>query len=272
MAEINKIQQDRTPARTRAIWLANPRNSRMRDYTYGVAAVRPLIGNNEDIARFDMAMTVAAGEVDPKEINRPHRAGELRYTAEACRTLLLWVWSRTPDQVKFTAAATREVYKQAQAIGSRYVDDPPLILSADVRVKIARISVALAARLFSSSADYESIVVKPEHVVAAVAFMDQVYSLKGFGYRERSEELLADAATGLAHADSIEQYLAQHEGLAKFLRSNSTFRRPDLEEILNLPRETANAVINTLWQARMVRKEGGNVRVEPVLHDILRRT
>jgi hypothetical protein len=37
-----------------------------------------------------------------------------------------------------------------------------------------------------------------------------------------------------------------------------------------MDREMANGVINHLWGARMVRRDKSNVRVEPVLHELLR--
>ena len=57
-------------------------------YTYGVDALRPLIGNPEDIARFDLAMAVTMGDVPAEVINRPSEpTGNLRFTSEACHTL-----------------------------------------------------------------------------------------------------------------------------------------------------------------------------------------
>lgn len=271
IAQLTKIgTQEQTHSRTRIICMGNPRNARMSEFTYGVQAIRPLIGTSEDIARFDLAMSVASGEVSSKEINRRVKRGELAYSAEACQTLLRWVWSRSEEQIKWDRGAEREVYRQADAMGKRYVEEPPLVQSADIRVKIARFSVALAARLFSTTDDHECILVKRDHVKDAVAFMDRVYNLAGFGYAERSREIISDAREATKKADDIRIYLDQRKGLAKFLRSNGSFRRQDLEEVMNVSREEANATVNTLLSARMVRKEKGDVRVEPMLHALLR--
>jgi hypothetical protein len=70
VAELTKIQQERTWARTRIIWMSNPRDGKMSDKTYGVQQIQPLIGNPEDIARFDLAMSVQAGDVAAEEINK----------------------------------------------------------------------------------------------------------------------------------------------------------------------------------------------------------
>jgi hypothetical protein len=271
VAELTKIQQERTWARTRIIWMSNPRESKMSDSTYGVQQIAPLIGKPEDIARFDMAMSVKTGEVPMEEINRPHRAGEQRYDSESCSMLIRWVWSRTPDQIIWTKLAEQTVYKLANDMGRRYVEDPPLIQAANVREKIARFSVAIAARLFSTDKSYEKILVRKEHVFAAVAFMDRVYNMPGFGYAERSRELIRDRREAKGQVGSIREFLGNKPGLGKFLRGAGKFRRQDIEEVLNVDREEANAIISTLYDARMVRKLKGDIWVEPTLHDLLRR-
>lgn len=270
VAKLVKIQTEETFSRTRLLWIANPRDALMSDFTYGVQAIRPLIGNNEDIARFDLAMSVSLGEVDPEKMNMMHEQGELIYTSVACAALVRWAWTRTADQIVWARGAEQAVFAAALEIGRRYTEDPPLIQAANVRLKIARTAVALAARLFSTDDTHEKLIVTAAHVGDAVAFIDRLYSMKGFGYAERSEEILKDRSEAASKSDEIKQYLIGRKGLAKFLRNSGKFRRQDLEEILNMSREEANAVINTLWNSRMVRKEGADVRVESTLHALLR--
>lgn len=270
-AQLTKIQSERTHARTRSIWLANDRDGRrMSEYAYGVQAIATLIGNPEDIARFDLAMSVATGEVPMEEINRSHHAGRLKYTSSLCNALVRWVASRKPDQIEFTESATKAVYRYANELGGRYVEDPPLIQAANVRTKIARVAVALAARTFSTDSTRQLIIIEREHVEDAVKFIDRIYGMPGFGYAERSNEAIGDREEAKRQKRNIKKYLATHENLAKFMRSNGKFRRQDLEEVLNMSRDQANGTINTLWAARMVRKDKGDVRIEPTLNEILR--
>lgn len=270
VAELQKVQQEKTLARTRLVWMGNPRNGSMSDYTYGVQAVRPLIGATEDIARFDLAMTVAMGEVPSSVINRVDEGGRSAYPSDACSLLVRWAWSRTADQVIWARGAERAVLFEAGRLGERYVEDPPLIQVANVREKVARIAVAIAARTFSTDETFERVLVTRDHVKDAVAFLDQLYGMKGFGYAERSKELIADRREAENKAVDIKVYLYNKPWLAKFLRSTGKFRRQDLEEIGNIDREQANSVINALWEARMVVKDKGDVRLTPTLHNILR--
>jgi 5S rRNA maturation endonuclease (ribonuclease M5) len=273
VVRISKIQQEATHARTRMLWLANPRNGgSMGQFTYGVDALRPLIGAMEDIARFDMAMAVTMHDVPIEQYNVKFEPGELKYTAEMCHNLIMWCWTRKPEQIVWTPSAEKAAMAAATIVGRSYIEDPPLVQAADIREKIARIATALAARLFSTDETYQKIVVKPEHVHDAVAFLHHIYGMETFGYRDRSDEVFEDRREAGQNIGSMKKYLMENRDLAKFLRSNASFRRQDLEEILNLSREEANGKINKLWAARMVRKDAGDIRVEPTLHVILRET
>jgi hypothetical protein len=270
VAELHKIQQERTHARTRLIWIGNPRNARMSDFTYGVQAIRPLIGTAEDVARFDLAMSVASGDVPSTEINKPREVGRQRYGQGAARTLLRWVWSRGPENVRWDEGATEQVYRAAEDLGSRYVEDPPLIQVANVREKVARLAVAIAARLFSTDERAEDIIVTRKHVLAAVSFIDVLYQDTTFGYGERSREIIEDEHEAKRNRETARRYLENKGRLAKFLRSQGKFRRQDLEEILDIDREEANAIISQLYELRMVYKEKGDVKLTPTLHELLK--
>jgi hypothetical protein len=184
----------------------------------------------------------------------------------------MWVWTRSAENVTWMGGAEEAVFKAANDMGGRYVENPPLVQAANIRIKIARTAVAIAARTFSTDAGCEKVLVTKRHVQDAVVFIDMLYGMTAFGYRERSREAIADRAEAEANRDKIVQYLRGRPTLNKYLRSTGKFRRQDLEEVLNVTREEANGIINTLWEARMVRKDLGDIRVEPTLHALLRET
>jgi len=71
--------------------------------------------------------------------------------------------------------------------------------------------------------------------------------------------------------EDIRRFLLEKRNLAKLLRTNGRFRRQDIEEVLNIDRESANGIINRLYNARMIRKDGSTDNiVEPTLHSLLR--
>jgi hypothetical protein len=270
-AQLTKIRSERTWARTRLLWLGNPRDARMDSYTYGVQAIKPLIGNNEDIARFDLAMSLRSDDIKLEDINkertthRPHV-----FTSAACEAAVMWAWSRRQEQIVFTPEATDAVYAAAVDVAGRYVETPPLIQGANARIKIARVAAALAVRTISTDAAFEMVIVDKLHVEDAVKFIDLLYSHKNFGYLESSAEALEDIRIAESKKEKCRGYIKQSPGLAKFLRSSNSFQPKDMESILNMSREEANGKINSLWEWRMIHRDGQYIRINPTLHELLR--
>lgn len=270
LVRVQKVSQDVANARTRLIWIGNPRQGSMSNFTYGVQAIRPLIGQPEDIARFDLALSLASDDVQLSRINRKPPEGRIRYETADCAALVRWVWSRRADQVVFEPGVEDRVLEYAQVLGEEYIADPPLIQGADARKKIARLAVALAARTFSTDGTYTRIVVDHRHVDGAVKFIRRVYGAAGFGYAELSARARESRELGEGKAAEVAKWLREQGQLRQFLIDNPSFKRPDLEETLNMSREEANAVISHLWEARMLRKQAGTIIVQPVLHRVLR--
>jgi hypothetical protein len=121
----------------------------MKDFTYGVQAIKPLIGSPEDIARFDLAMSVASGDVPSSEINRPRRSDHSATRGSPLATFYAGSGPERPENVRWGEGAVSAVYEAAEGLGARYVEEPPLIQAANAREKVARLAVAIAARLFS---------------------------------------------------------------------------------------------------------------------------
>lgn len=202
VAEVTKIISEKTVSRTRLIWLSNTRPSGthmkvMADYNYGVEAVAELIGTAEDVARFDYVLTVAQNEVPTNIMNERHRTSTINtYTQELCRQLIVWVWSRKPEQIIIEPAATDYTYKAAKDLGKHFSSRLCLIQSEDVRFKLIRIAAAAAGRTFSSP-DGVNLHVAKEHVEFAYNFLFHIYSKPSCGYAqlssaERDQAVLRD--------------------------------------------------------------------------------
>jgi len=211
VAEITKIVKEATQANTRLIWLSNPRSGRpLRSYNTGIEAVRELVGNNEDISRFDFVLSVATDEV-PSEIINALCTDDLtdgeKYPISLCRALVLWAWSRKPDQVKFTNEATRTVIDSAIRFGSKYSATIPLVQGENIRVKIAKIAAAVAARTFSSDKTGEVLIVQASHVRYACSFLREAYAKQSLAYDTYSR--IIKQSTTMATTDEIEKVIDQ---------------------------------------------------------------
>jgi hypothetical protein len=276
LAEVHKVESGKTHARTRLIWISNPvTGENLSDVMHGVQELKRLIGNNEDVARFDMAMGVTMDEVPFSEIRKARRAKVRHvYTAEACHALVMWAWSRKPHQVKWAPGAEDAVFKAAAWFGKRYVNDPPLLQQTNSHEKVARVAVAVAARLFSTDDTHENVVVTKEHVKAATFFMDELYSADSFGYRSMSEHVLHQERVARKKEREIREYLRERPKLTDFLYRSAMrggrFKNEDLRDYLGTDWAETNLAVNTLYQAYMIEKESSTATIKPLLNKILK--
>jgi len=258
IAEIVKIQTERTHARTRMIWISNPRANRsLRTYDHGVNAIRELIGRPEDIARFDFMVTAASGEVPLEDINRPKvQKVHPKYVSDLCHELVLWAWSRMEGDVIFTPEAIEITLEIAQRQGEKYHSSIPLIEAAEHRITLARIAAAAAARFFSTE-DGSTLVVCPEHVELAEWYLDYVYGKPSLKYNEysiqkKAQETIKNPAQLITLID---------DDLAQFLLENERLLVGDFEAFLG-ERSKAKEIITALVRQRAIRRIGSSYYVK----------
>jgi formaldehyde-activating enzyme involved in methanogenesis len=271
-AQLNKIEHGRTTARVRSIWISNPRVNKYVDEkkTLGIDIVQDVIGNPEDIARFDLAMSVRESDVSINAINSVFSLGTPRYGKAASQALVLWVWSRKPEQVVFTEAAIQKVFDVSTKMSEMYVLTPGLVQMGNAHEKISRIAAAVAARLFSTDETAECIVVKPEHVKAAADFIHRLYSYDNFGYYSRSQRIVRNREIAKENRTRIHRWLRENPTVLEFLLDRkASFRSQDLEEMAHLDRDEVRNVLNVLSAAKMVSKEKSQIILEPELQDLL---
>lgn len=258
VAEVTAIRRDRTPARVRSIWVANPRSSRkVATYSYGIDIIRELIGDPENIARFDSALIVSDSE---EEVSRATLQASFqqrstdnagRYTAELCRSLVLFIWSRRPDQIRFASGVEETVLTLSKQITDKYDDTFPLVQSADFRFKLLRISTAIAARVFS--VESENIVVYPYHIEYAAKLLNEWYSKPCFGYDVYSYDI--KKANSLDDVEAIENAIANTAHplfMVDTLIAVNLFNRTQLAEWANIEKEDATRLCHTLLRCRAI--------------------
>lgn len=276
-AQVSKIVSQETFARTRLIWISNPVDGRFIKETNNGAidAIARLVTNPEDIARFDMAMVAAQDDVESSIINAARSpSAPRRATRELCSSLVTWAWSRTPDQVVWNPGVERHVLAAAERLGGRYIADPPLIQSENVRVKLARISVAIAARLFSHDGSGTSVVVMQEHVDTAVAFLDLLYGKRWFGYADHSRKEIASRKAAEENSGMCKTFLLNHTGVLATLQTainDTQFRARDFEEFGDMDRSVAGQAVSQLLRMGMIRRRSkGYMVMMPELINIVR--
>ncbi len=277
-AQVSKIVSQETRARTRLIWISNPKDGRfISQHTNGaIDAIQTLVTNPEDVARFDLAMVAASDDVDSSIINaaRPPRAEHV-HTSDLCSALVTWAWSRRPEQVTWARGVERLVLQCAEEMGARYIADPPLVQGENVRVKLARLAVAVAARLFSHvEDDPDVLLVKREHVRTAVAFLDHLYAMKRFGYAEHSRKELRAKTKATQSRSECRRWLLHHENVLRVLIAvinDTQFRNRDFQDMEGIPTDEAGTYVAELLKLGMIRRRSkGYIAMTPELVSIVR--
>ena len=190
--DIIKIVTGRILCRIRLIWIANPRSGRkVGEYSFGVESIPEVIGKPEDIARFDCALIVGRKSVDLESLYvRSDLKGKVphRFTKTVCRDLIMWAWSRKPEQVQIPTETEEEILNFSKLFSETYNETIPLVVETEIRIKIARMSVSLAARLYSTDSEGERIIVRPAHVIAVCAWLKGLYESSEVAYQQYSEQ------------------------------------------------------------------------------------
>ncbi len=219
IADVTKIETQKAMARTRALWISNVRPPRqdLSDFDHGCLALSDIIGMPEDIARFDYAMSAARDEVSSAIVNQTHLAtSDLEYTSDLSSLLIRWVWSRTAESIYFEQGAIDACYQHAIEMGANYDTALPLVMSENQRIKLARISAAIAGRLFSTI-DGETLIVTAEHVQVARDLLDNFYSSPSFGYDQLSRRTKVDRGKRLEGSEAVLEHLKSRPELADLL-------------------------------------------------------
>lgn len=267
----------KTAANVRLIWIANGRNGRdLASYSSGIAGIKDLIKADEDIARFDLAMVVAKGEVDIEEINaRNHQFIKSRFTPEDLRLIVLWIWSRHHDDVVFSSQATTACLSAANYVAKRYSPSIPLLQGENARFKVAKLAASIAGRCFSTDAAGQRLLVKAIHVRTAVSFLRYLYDKPVMGYLAYSQ--LERASSKLQHEENLVGFFkrkppAMRRVLLDGLLSIEAFSIQEVMDLTQTEMAGAKRITALLVQSQAVKQiTGGLYRKKPEFIELLRR-
>jgi hypothetical protein len=259
IAEVIKVHTERTNARTRQLWISNPRMAMpLSSYSQGVLAVKQLIGAPEDIARFDLVATAASGDVELAVINaQRERERPETFTASLCHQRIMWVWSRSASQVEFAPGAVEHLLARATEQGTRYryATEIPLVEPNEQRVKLARLAVAAAALFFSADPTGERILVTRDHVEFVYQFTERLYAKPSLAFTEYASAV--SARFELSASEDVARIIRRVRGAAQQLMEQEQLTQRDLQEILSYDdRNELRNALTTLRTSGFLRRVG----------------
>ena len=263
--EVQGAAKSRTYARTRLIFLANPPDGRtVREHNYGVDTIQSLMKKPEDVRRIDIADIVAHDEVPVGILDKTERPKPTDHIhkSDLCNRLVLWAWSRKQNQVEFTKEAVDKVHRGIRFLADKYTSEIPLCNHSDLRDKIARGAVSVAARMFSTT-DGEVVRVTEDHVVSFIRILDDIYSSKTFGYLDKSTGMKKARASTRHNVKLAEKTVRDafpdKENLVTFcetMLNMGAFVKKDVGEMVSMDRKDFDTFFIQLMKFGMVQRRG----------------
>jgi hypothetical protein len=275
IAEIPKIEKRRTHARTRLIALSNPRGDRtMSTHNFGVEAIKELVGSLEDIRRFDVFYIVNRNDVDASELNKAQKSRPYvphDFTSDLCRSLILWAWTRTPDQVIFEQDASTLVLEEATKLSNEYSDQIPILDRGSARYKLGRLASSLACRTFSTDNNHQNIVVRACHVQYIAQTLRRIYSSHSFGYLDYTSAI--KLTQEIVDPDAIKKKINETSfpcDLVNQLLHTSRIELSDLQDWCAWDREQAQGLLSFFVRKRAFQRDGRFYRKTPAFIRLLK--
>lgn len=259
-ATIIMVESSSAHARTRLLWLSNPRSDRsLNTYPFGVEAVKELVGAQEDISRYTAVMCVASGEVDEEVLSGnpgDRKPPEHWATTTRCRRLILWAWTRRSEDIIFTPGAQARIRELVKGHAEKYSQSIPLVEPADHRFKIGRLAAALAARLFSTDESLRKLVVHEAHVQFIGEQLEAWFDNPHFGYDQWSA--IERGATEVKHEERVRAAIMHASedwpAACTAMLSLGEINNMDLEDLFGLDRSDARTLMSTLTQCHCLRR------------------
>lgn len=252
-----------TSAKTRLMFLSNVRGEgkSLGDYPTGVQAAQALVGHNEDLARFDLALTVTDDEVDGNIINEDRSTKEKKHfdpnELDAFKELVMFAWSLKPDQIDFTLEAYKSCLINTMKMCGVYHSSLPVFKAGSGRLKLARIALAIACIQFSWDQHREKLVVLSSHVDAAAELLDKLYRKPSFGYARYSNiqfslhKILHEKETLAKIKEACKE---KENEFYKYISYANSFTKFDMIEALGIHQMHVERIISQMFTSNIIRK------------------
>lgn len=247
---INKIAKGEAKARTRLLWLSNPRSGRNIEdfYWKGYGAFQEYIPVVEDQARFDLVLTAARDDVTKlKGIE-----GVSHVPVEKWKTLVNFSWNIESENIIIGQPTREEISKQCDILDEKY-GGGPLVVGVAVHEKLLRISCAIA--VLCGSIKNNQLIILPKHVQWAVEMLSITYEKPTMDYSGYIREYKKAQKRKTENNDFIKTLCTQNPAL-KILLSSNMFRGSQVREVLGIDQLEASKIISELLKRGLIRITG----------------
>lgn len=260
---LNKIVKGEARARTRLIWLSNPRSGRnLSDFYWkGYGAFQEFIPVVEDQARYDLVLTAAREDVDVLE----GIDSEVQPNTDSYRNLFTAAWNLPIDNVIFPKDFKVAVRDTAKQMNEAY-GGGPLVVGVAVHEKLLRLACAFA--VLCGDIYNNKLLVNAQHLSYAAEFLGQTLDKPSFGYGDYVREFKRAQNKRRENVEYIRGLLVLHPAMRALL-SSSGFKGFQFQEILGIDRNESSKILSDLITRGLIRPTAGaNYVPDKVLMEI----
>lgn len=248
------------PALVRMITLSNVKNTGnkikpINSYPNGIDILVELIGSPEDIARYDLMLVL--GEQGNKVID-PFWEPVEPFEREAYQDRIRWIWSRNVDQVIISKDVGNYILIKCNELNEKY-DSNIKIFGTEAWKKVTRLAIAIAGYLVSTDSTYEKIIVKQEHVDAAIDYLISCYDNPTFKLREYTEMEKMYNTIDNDGVALLQELYNQNASMILQLSRLSRTNKQNLMAATGLDTEMYNKMMQRLTQGLFIQYEGYDI-------------
>lgn len=244
---LNKIVKGEARARTRLIWLSNPRSGKnLSDFYWkGYGAFQEFIPVAEDQARFDLVLTAAREDVDVLD----GIDSEVQPQIDAWIDLINMAWSIPSENIIFPKNFKSKVREIAHKLNDEY-GGGPLIVGVAVHEKLLRVCCAIAVLCGDI---YEGkLLVSEKHLDWTYEFFKLILEKPSFAYADYIREFKRAQSKKTENIQYIRGLLTIHPAL-RVLLSSSNFKGFQFQEILGIDRSESAKIMSDLITRGLLR-------------------
>lgn len=248
---MNKIVKGEARARTRLLWLSNPRSGKnLSDFYWrGYGAFQEFIPVAEDQARYDLVLSAAREDIDVLDGIESERAPNVT----AWSSLLSLAWSIDADGIKIAKELKEIIRNTAHELNNDF-GGGPLVVGVAVHEKIIRLACAFA--VLSGSVHDRAVTVTEKHIRFADEFLRMTLNKPTLGYGDFIREFKRAQMKKTENIEYVRALVVLHPAL-KVLLSSSGFKGYQFQEILGIDRGESSKIMSDLITRGLLRPTAG---------------
>lgn len=250
---INKIAKGEARARTRLVWLSNPRSGKNLEEFYwrGYGAFTEFIPVVEDQARFDVVLTAAREDVPIlKNFEDKGPVPEI----SKWQNLIRFAWSVEASDIIYAEGLTRYIAEHANLLDEDY-GGGPLVVGVAVHEKIIRLTCAIAILCGSIDRGGSRLVLERQHVDYALEFLRSCFDKPSLDYRGYIQESRKSQRAAKENQDYIRVIMQTYPALKVILASN-IFRAGHLRDVIGADQRESSVLLSELLKRGLLKVTG----------------